>query len=80
MRFSTIWISNLNICLEFSYLNPDSQILLSQLNQQMAPQFAKLNKSLIDLVSNEATFRFTKIYFCPSKLVPSEVIVAILIA
>ena len=36
----------------FSFLNPEPQFLLSELNQRMAPQFAKLNKSLIELVSN----------------------------
>lgn len=34
-----------------SYLNPEAQILLSGLNQHMAPQFAKLNKALAELVS-----------------------------
>ena len=31
-----------------SFLNPEPQFLLSELNQRMAPQFAKLNKSLIE--------------------------------
>ena len=34
-----------------SFLNPEPQTLLSELNQRMGPQFAKLNKSLIELVS-----------------------------
>ena len=34
-----------------SFLDPEPQALLSELNQRMAPQFAKLNKSLIELVS-----------------------------
>lgn len=34
-----------------SYLNPEPQTLLSELNQRMAPQFQKLNKALIELVS-----------------------------
>ncbi|KAI7983374.1 GPN-loop GTPase 3 [Camellia lanceoleosa] len=38
------------ICLIHSYLNPEPQVLLSQLNRQMAPQFEKLNKALIELV------------------------------
>ena len=35
-----------------SYLNPEPRVLLSELNQRMAPQFGKLNKALIELVSN----------------------------
>ncbi|XP_028097094.1 GPN-loop GTPase 3 isoform X3 [Camellia sinensis] len=31
------------------YLNPESHVLLSELNQRMAPQFEKLNKALIEL-------------------------------
>ena len=34
-----------------SFLNPEPQVLLSELNQRMAPQFSKLNKALIELVS-----------------------------
>ncbi|KAF5189363.1 Gpn-loop gtpase [Thalictrum thalictroides] len=33
------------------YLNPVSSILLSELNQRMAPQYEKLNKALMELVS-----------------------------
>ncbi|KAG6382648.1 hypothetical protein SASPL_157642 [Salvia splendens] len=33
-----------------NYLNPEPQTLLAELNQRMAPQFGKLNKSLIELV------------------------------
>ncbi|XP_038899925.1 GPN-loop GTPase 3 isoform X3 [Benincasa hispida] len=32
------------------FLNPEPQVLLSELNQRMAPQFSKLNKALIELV------------------------------
>lgn len=32
------------------FLNPEPQVLLSVLNQRMAPQFSKLNKALIELV------------------------------
>ncbi|KAG9450595.1 hypothetical protein H6P81_010560 [Aristolochia fimbriata] len=32
------------------YLNPDAKFLLSELNQHMPPQFAKLNKALAHLV------------------------------
>ncbi|KAK6923299.1 GPN-loop GTPase [Dillenia turbinata] len=31
------------------YLNPEPQVLLSELNQHMAPQFEKLNRALIEL-------------------------------
>eukprot|EP00262_Sarcandra_glabra_P009242 TRINITY_DN2333_c0_g1_i2.p1 TRINITY_DN2333_c0_g1~~TRINITY_DN2333_c0_g1_i2.p1 ORF type:complete len:267 (+),score=48.88 TRINITY_DN2333_c0_g1_i2:450-1250(+) len=34
------------------YLNPEARFLLSELNQNMAPQFAKLNKALADLVDD----------------------------
>ena len=37
------------------FLNPEPQLLLSELNQRRAPQFAKLNKALIELVSNYST-------------------------
>ncbi|GAV68397.1 ATP_bind_1 domain-containing protein [Cephalotus follicularis] len=40
------------------YLNPDSRILLSELNQHMAPQFAKLNKSLMELVDEYSMVSF----------------------
>ncbi|KDO43250.1 GPN-loop GTPase 3 isoform X2 [Citrus sinensis] len=40
------------------YLNPESQFLLSELNQHMAPQFAKLNKSLIELVDEYSMVSF----------------------
>lgn len=33
-----------------SYLNPEPRTLLAELNQRMGPQFAKLNKSLIEMV------------------------------
>ncbi|KAE9463677.1 hypothetical protein C3L33_04412, partial [Rhododendron williamsianum] len=35
------------------YLNPEPRFLLSELNQRMAPQFGKLNKALIELVSHK---------------------------
>ncbi|EEE59020.1 hypothetical protein OsJ_10764 [Oryza sativa Japonica Group] len=34
------------------YLNPEAQVLLSQLNRQMAPKFGKLNKSLAELAAH----------------------------
>lgn len=40
------------------YLNPESLFLLSELNQHMAPQFAKLNKSLIELVDEYSMVSF----------------------
>ncbi|XP_075521136.1 ribonuclease 2-like, partial [Primulina tabacum] len=42
----------------FSYLNPEPQTLLAELNQRMAPQFGKLNKSLIDLVDQYSMVSF----------------------
>jgi len=49
---STIIIANsFGISLVLSYLNPDPEVLLAELNQRMAPQFEKLNKALIELVS-----------------------------
>lgn len=45
--YSPFNISSISI----SYLNPEPQILLAELNQRMAPQFQKLNKALIELVS-----------------------------
>lgn len=44
----------------FSYLNPEPQTLLAELNERMAPQFRKLNKSLIDVVS----FKYLWFTFC----------------
>lgn len=38
------------ICIAFRFLDPEPRFLLSELNQQMGPQFAKLNKALIELV------------------------------
>ncbi|BFG25551.1 hypothetical protein CerSpe_118250 [Prunus speciosa] len=40
------------------FLNPEPQVLLSELNQRMAPQFAKLNKSLVELVDNYGMVSF----------------------
>ncbi|KAH8489744.1 hypothetical protein Peur_058816 [Populus x canadensis] len=40
------------------YLNPQGQVLLSELNQRMAPQFFKLNKALIDLVDQYSMVSF----------------------
>jgi len=34
------------------FLDPEPTFLLSELNKRMAPQYAKLNKSLIELVGN----------------------------
>ncbi|CAH9074169.1 unnamed protein product [Cuscuta epithymum] len=40
------------------YLNPDPQFLLAELNKRMAPQFQKLNKSLIELVDQYSMVDF----------------------
>ncbi|XP_042497108.1 GPN-loop GTPase 3-like [Macadamia integrifolia] len=40
------------------YLNPEARVLLSELNQQMAPQFGKLNKALIELVDEYSMVNF----------------------
>ncbi|XP_050205006.1 GPN-loop GTPase 3 [Mercurialis annua] len=40
------------------YLNPESRVLLSELNSRMAPQFAKLNKALIELVDEYSMVSF----------------------
>ncbi|XP_065874604.1 uncharacterized protein [Euphorbia lathyris] len=40
------------------YLDPDSRALLPELNQQMAPQFVKLNKALIELVDEYSMVSF----------------------
>ncbi|KAL7225030.1 hypothetical protein ACSBR1_020333 [Camellia fascicularis] len=40
------------------YLNPESHVLLSELNQRMAPQFEKLNKALIELVDQYSMVSF----------------------
>ncbi|XP_043690141.1 GPN-loop GTPase 3-like [Telopea speciosissima] len=40
------------------YLNPETQFLLSELNEQMAPQFEKLNKALIELVDEYSMVNF----------------------
>ncbi|KAF6153408.1 hypothetical protein GIB67_003598 [Kingdonia uniflora] len=40
------------------YLYPDSQFLLSELNQRMAPRFANLNKALIELVDEYSLVSF----------------------
>ncbi|XP_023004794.1 GPN-loop GTPase 3-like isoform X2 [Cucurbita maxima] len=40
------------------FLNPEPQVLLSELNQRMAPQFSKLNKALIELVDEYNTVSF----------------------
>ncbi|KAG6418027.1 hypothetical protein SASPL_120225 [Salvia splendens] len=41
-----------------NYLNPEPQTLLAELNQRMAPQFGKLNKSLIELVDQYSMVSF----------------------
>ncbi|KAJ0007347.1 hypothetical protein Pint_30807 [Pistacia integerrima] len=41
-----------------NYLNPESHVLLSELNKRMAPQFAKLNKALIELVDEYSMVSF----------------------
>ncbi|KAM5558910.1 GPN-loop GTPase 3 [Rosa sericea] len=40
------------------FLNPEPQFLLSELNKRMAPQFAKLNKSLMELVDDYSMVSF----------------------
>ncbi|XP_072969058.1 uncharacterized protein [Typha angustifolia] len=45
------------------YLNPEAEFLLSELNQHMAPQFAKLNKALAGLVDD-----FNMVNFVPLDL------------
>ncbi|OIV98761.1 hypothetical protein TanjilG_25027 [Lupinus angustifolius] len=40
------------------FLDPEPTFLLSELNQRMPPQFAKLNKSLIELVNNYSMVSF----------------------
>ncbi|KAF5943048.1 hypothetical protein HYC85_020690 [Camellia sinensis] len=43
------------------YLNPESHVLLSELNQRMAPQFEKLNKALIELVDQYSMVSFVSL-------------------
>ncbi|XP_042378100.1 GPN-loop GTPase 3-like [Zingiber officinale] len=45
------------------YLNPEASVLLSELNQHMAPQFAKLNKALAELIDD-----FSMVNFIPLDL------------
>uniref|UniRef100_A0A1D1YD78 GPN-loop GTPase 3 n=1 Tax=Anthurium amnicola TaxID=1678845 RepID=A0A1D1YD78_9ARAE len=40
------------------YLNPEARVLLSLLNQHMAPQYAKLNKALAELVDEFGMVNF----------------------
>ncbi|KAJ7950584.1 GPN-loop GTPase 3 [Quillaja saponaria] len=40
------------------FLDPEPHFLLSELNRQMAPQFAELNKSLIELVNDYSMVGF----------------------
>nr|CAB3498444.1 unnamed protein product [Digitaria exilis] len=40
------------------YLDPNAQVLLSQLNRQMAPRFGKLNKCLAELVDDYSMVNF----------------------
>ncbi|XP_052734649.1 GPN-loop GTPase 3 isoform X2 [Vigna angularis] len=40
------------------FLDPEPTFLLSELNQRMGPQYAKLNKALIELVSNYSMVSF----------------------
>ncbi|GMP74547.1 hypothetical protein CsSME_00031946 [Camellia sinensis var. sinensis] len=47
----------------YFYLNPESHVLLSELNQRMAPQFEKLNKALIELV-----YQYSLVSFVPLDL------------
>ncbi|NP_001335410.1 GPN-loop GTPase 3-like protein isoform X1 [Solanum lycopersicum] len=41
-----------------NYLNPEPHLLLAELNQRMAPQFQKLNKSLIEVVDQYSMVNF----------------------
>ncbi|KAJ0248905.1 hypothetical protein HA466_0144810 [Hirschfeldia incana] len=41
------------------YLDPEPRTMLAGLNQRMAPQYAKLNKALIELVEQYSMVRFT---------------------
>lgn len=45
------------------FLDPEAGVLLSELNQKMAPQFAKLNKALADLLDE-----FSMVNFVPLDL------------
>ncbi|XP_074584681.1 GPN-loop GTPase 3 [Curcuma longa] len=45
------------------YLNPEASVLLSELNQHMAPQFAKLNKAFAELIDD-----FSMVNFIPLDL------------
>ncbi|XP_078432793.1 P-loop containing nucleoside triphosphate hydrolases superfamily protein isoform X1 [Wolffia australiana] len=45
------------------FLNPEAKVLVSELNQRMAPQFAKLNKALAELVDD-----FSMVNFLPLDL------------
>ncbi|GAA0154617.1 small GTPase [Lithospermum erythrorhizon] len=40
------------------YLDPEPHLLLAELNQRMAPQFEKLNKSLIEVVDHYSMVNF----------------------
>eukprot|EP01018_Ginkgo_biloba_P024305 Gb_15527 [translate_table: standard] len=40
------------------FLDPDARLLLSELNQQMAPRFAKLNRALAELVDDYSMVNF----------------------
>ncbi|MQL68855.1 hypothetical protein Taro_001141 [Colocasia esculenta] len=46
-----------------NYLNPEARVLLLELNQHMAPQYAKLNKALAELVDE-----FSMVNFVPLDL------------
>uniref|UniRef100_A0A0D9Z712 GPN-loop GTPase 3 n=1 Tax=Oryza glumipatula TaxID=40148 RepID=A0A0D9Z712_9ORYZ len=48
----------INLLMFSRYLNPEAQVLLSQLNRQMAPKFGKLNKSLAELVDDYSMVNF----------------------
>lgn len=56
--FEFIWTNMFCTFTGLSFLNPEPRFLLSELNQRMAPQFAKLNKALIELVSNWVSLRY----------------------
>lgn len=56
----TLLIFFLLFCL--SYLNPEAKVLVSELNQRMPPQFAKLNKALAELVKCQS-YTFSQLFF-----------------
>ncbi|CAL5434989.1 unnamed protein product [Camellia sinensis] len=52
-----------------AYLNLESDVLMSELNQRMAPQFEKLNKALIELNNYSAPHVPQNVNACPTLFV-----------